>query len=230
MTNDETAADGPLRKFRRQSPDERRHALMEATLRCLAEHGAEKTSICTICREADVSVGLINHYYSGKEALIADVYERVANDLLATLRDEMDRAGGDARTRLSGFFQASFSSVNLDAGLLRVWLSCWSMTHQSHSVAAVHDRTYRMYLQTLEGLLAELASERPNRALDVRLTAIGLSGVLDGLWVEWCLNPRTFSPAEAVRICEACLDGMLATGMSPTASADGAPASAPGGR
>ena len=230
MTNDETAADGPLRKFRRQSPDERRHALMEATLRCLAEHGAEKTSIRTICREADVSVGLINHYYSGKEALIADVYERVANDLLATLRDEMDRAGGDARTRLSGFFQASFSAVNLDAGLLRVWLSFWSMTHQSHSVAAVHDRTYRMYLQTLEGLLAELASERPNRALDVRLTAIGLSGVLDGLWVEWCLNPRTFSPAEAVRICEACLDGLLATGLSPTASADGAPASAPGGR
>mgnify|MGYP000061170445 CR=1 FL=1 len=228
MTDDATAPRGPLRKFRRQTPDQRRQALMEATLRCLAEHGAEKTSIRTICREAGVSVGLINHYYSGKEALIADVYERVANDLLDALTEQMRSAGGDARNRLSAFFRASFSSMNLDAGLLRVWLSFWSMTHQSRAVADVHDRTYRAYLQVLEGLLAELARERPGHPLDVRLTAIGLSGVLDGLWVEWCLNPRTFSPEEAVRICEACLDGLLASGLAPASPAGHEPAAGAG--
>ncbi|MDZ7749899.1 MAG: TetR family transcriptional regulator C-terminal domain-containing protein [Halofilum sp. (in: g-proteobacteria)] len=208
MTQDEPAA--PLRKFRRQTPDQRRQALMDAALRCLAHHGAEKTSIRTICQEAGVSVGLINHYYSGKEALIADVYEQLANDQLAALRGAMDDAGPGARARLSAFFRASFSPVTLDSGLLRVWLSFWSMAQQSAPIAAAHDRTYRAYRETLEGVLGELAREAAGRGLDVRLAAIGLSGVLDGLWVEWCLDPDTFTPEEGVRLCEACLEGLLA--------------------
>ena len=217
MSDDTPGPAGQLRKFRRQTPDQRRQALMEATLRCLSERGAEKTSIRNICREAGVSVGLMHHYYSSKEALVADVYEQIANDLLAALQDEMQRADGGARGRLSAFFRASFSPVSLDAGLLRVWLSFWSMTRHSALIAGVHDRTYGAYLGTLEGLLRELAEEDPGRPLDVRLAAIGLSGMLDGLWVEWCLNPRTFTPEEGIRLCEACLDGLLVTGLSPAA-------------
>lgn len=204
---------GRPRKFSRQAPDERRQALMAATLRCLAAHGAEKTSIRNICREAEVSVGLVNHYYESKEALIADVYDQVSNDLLNSLTDAVQASDGDARARLSSFFRASFSPVILDSSLLRAWLSFWSMTHKSELIAAVHDRTYAAYRETLAALLNGLAQENPSHRLDTRLAAIGLSGILDGLWLEWCLNPRTFSPDEGIRLCEAFLDGLLATGM-----------------
>lgn len=215
MSNGAPTPSDHLRKFRRRTPDQRRQALMDATTRCLAELGAEKTSIRSISRKAGVSVGLVNHYYSGKEALIADVYEQLASDLLAALEDEVQRTGGSARARVSAFFRASFSPVTLDSGLLHVWLSFWSMIPQSASIAEVHSRTYGAYRQTLEELLTEVAREHPSRELDVRLAAIGLSGLLDGLWVEWCLNPRTFTPAEGIRLCEACLDGLLATGLVP---------------
>lgn len=204
---------GRSRKFSRQAPDERRQALMTATLKCLAEQGAEKTSIRSICREAGVSVGLVNHHYRSKDALIADAYEQVSNDLLATLTEAAQAADGNPRARLSAFFQASFSSVILDSGLLRVWLSFWSMTHKSQLIAAVHDRTYGAYLETLAGLLNGLARDDSSHELDARLAAIGLSGILDGLWLEWCLNPRTFTPEEGIRLCESFLDGLLATGM-----------------
>lgn len=214
--NDKTKRSaGRSRKFSRQAPDERRQALMTATLKCLAEQGAEKTSVRSICREADVSVGLVNHHYNSKDALIADAYEQVSNDLLATLTEAAQAVDGNARDRLSAFFQASFSSVILDSGLLRVWLSFWSMTHKSRLIAAVHDRTYGAYLETLEGLLNGLARDDPDHELDARLAAIGLSGILDGLWLEWCLNPRTFTPEEGIRLCESFLDGLLATGMRP---------------
>jgi len=209
MTDELPAPAARLRKYRRQTPDQRRQALMDATLQCLARHGAEKTSIRNICQEAGVSVGLINHYYRSKEALIADVYEQLANDLRSALEQEMQQAEGPARERVSAFLRASFSPVNLDSGLLRVWVSFWSMTHQSELIAAVHDRTYGAYLAFLEALLGELVREHPSRRLDTRLVAIGLSGMLDGLWLEWCLNPRTFTPEEGIRLCEACLDGLL---------------------
>ena len=31
---------------------------------------------------------------------------------------------------------------------------------------------------------------------------IGLAALLDGLWIEASLNPRTFKPATAVALCE----------------------------
>lgn len=213
--NDETQRRAArARKFSRQAPDDRRRALMTATLRCLAEEGAEGASVRRICREAGVSVGLVNHHYHSKEALIADAYEQVSNDLLATLTEAVQAADGDARERLSAFLRASFSSVILDSDLLRAWLSFWSMTHKSELIAAVHDRTYGAYLATLEDLLNGLAMDDSAHRLDPRLATIGLSGMLDALWLEWCLNPRTFTPDEGVRLCEAFLDGLLATGMS----------------
>lgn len=214
MNSEHQQGDGRARKFNRQNPEERRQALVRATLHCLAEQGTDKTSIRNICRQAGVSVGLVNHHYPSKEALIADVYEQVSSDLLNTLAEAANAATDDARARLSAFFEASFSPVFLDSGLLRGWLSFWSMTHKSRLVADVHDRTYGAYLKTLEGLLAGLAREARAPRLDARLGAIGLSGMLDGLWLEWCLNPRTFTPDEGVRLCEAFLDGLLATGLT----------------
>lgn len=217
MTGKGTTAGEPrLRKFERQSPDARREALMDATLRCLADRGVERTSIRSICEEAGVSVGLVNHYYTSKDALIADVYARLADGLLTALQEEVERAGGSARQRLSTFFGASFSAVVLDPDLLRVWLSFWSMTHRSELIADVHARTYGNYLATLEEMLGALAREEDMNGFDVRLAAIGLSGLLDGLWVEWCLHSGTFSPEEGVRLCEACLAGM--TGRAETGS------------
>jgi AcrR family transcriptional regulator len=192
---------------------------MDAAMRCLTEKGIDGTSIRSICERAGVSVGLVNHYYAGKDALIADLYQHTADDLLATLQDAVAEAGppgqGRARARLSAFFAASFSPVNLDSGLLRLWLAFWSLTQQSPPIAEVHARTYADYRHTLEELLRELAAERGAARLDVRLAAIGLSGLLDGLWVEWCLNPETFTPAEGIRLCERTLDGLLAAGLAP---------------
>ena len=44
--------------------------------------------------------------------------------------------------------------------------------------------------------------------VDLRLAAIGLTALLDGLWLEWCLEPGTFRPAEAIALCEAWVDSL----------------------
>jgi hypothetical protein len=38
------------------------------------------------------------------------------------------------------------------------------------------------------------------------LAAIGLTALIDGLWLEWCLDPDNFAPREAVELCEAWVD------------------------
>lgn len=205
--------DNNTRRKRRLPADQRRKVITEATMRCLASRGVEKVSVRDICAEADISVGLINYYYDGKEALIADVYEEIANTLQSTLQGAVERADGDARQRLSAFIRASFLPVNLSTDLMHAWLSFWNMSKRSARIAKVHDRTYDAYLQLLERLIADTARAWNAPDLDVRLAAIGISALLDGLWVEWCLNPQTFTPEEGVRLCEACVDGLLPRGL-----------------
>ena len=78
------------------------------------------------------------------------------------------------------------------------------------SAAAVHAETFAAYRRRIEGLLTDLARIRPAAdGVDVRLGALGLAAMLDGLWLELCLDPSTFSPEEAVRMAGAWVDGFL---------------------
>ena len=84
--------------------------LIEATLACLKRHGFQGASVRKICAEAGVSVGLINHHYDGKDALVAEAYLAVTGRVMRLLRGAIDTAPGGARPRLSAFFEASFSA------------------------------------------------------------------------------------------------------------------------
>jgi hypothetical protein len=53
-----------------------------------------------------------------------------------------------------------------------------------------------------------LKEQRPQSRVDLRLAAIGLTALLDGLWLQWCLEPGTFRPAEGVALCETWVDNL----------------------
>jgi AcrR family transcriptional regulator len=180
----------------------RREALVEATLRCLKEFGHEGVSVRRISAAAGVSIGLINHHFPSKSGLVAETYETLALSLQESIRTQSENTAVSARDRLSGFFRASFAPELLDPQLLNVWLVFWSMVAHSAEIRAVHDRTYGKYRSILESLLGRLADSGAAPPFNRRAAAIGLSAMLDGLWVELSLSPTTFKPREAIALCE----------------------------
>ncbi|WP_411958661.1 transcriptional regulator BetI [Paracoccus homiensis] len=189
-------------KYSRKTADERREALLQAALRCIVRLGVEKSSIRAIADEAGVSVGLINHHYGSKEALVAAAYRHVADDLLSQIESRVAACDGGPRERLSAFIDASFSPVVLNETLFRAWLAFWTLQAQSPEVSAVHKERYGAYRQVLEKLFAQIKGDAEAGAMSPRMAAIGLSGLLDGLWLEWCLEPETFTPAEGIALAE----------------------------
>jgi AcrR family transcriptional regulator len=203
-------------RFERQLPQVRRRALIDATIECLKRYGHDGLSIRTISAQAGVSVGLINHHFPNKDELIAAAYRHFNGELVGGMQAAVERAGKSPTARLRAFLEASFSQPNLDADVLAVWVVFWGLYRHSRLIQRVHDETYRSYVSLVRGMLAELlppqSSSRSTRAaqgapnapaVDLRLAAIGLTALLDGLWLEWCLEPGTFRPAEAVALCEA---------------------------
>lgn len=194
-------------KQERKSIAERRETLIEVTIQCLEAGGLEGASVRKISTKAGISVGLINHHFTSKEHLIAEAYRSVAEEVLRCATQQAILVGDKPRTQLSGFFQGSF--IKADPGYLKVWTAFWSMSGQSPQVRSVHDKTNRDFRASLENLLKNLCDDPDEISFDVRLAAIGLSALIDGLWLELCLNPETFTPEEGVQLCETWIDGLV---------------------
>ncbi len=204
-------------RFQRQLPGERRRTLILATIECLKRYGHEGLSVRNISAAAGVSVGLINHHFPNKDELIAAAYRYFNNELVGAMLAAVARAPESPRARLQAFLNASFTPPNLDADVLAVWVVFWGLYRHSRLIQRVHHETYEDYVRLVRSMLGDLMKEaRPRQPrtgvplpkADLRLAAIGLTALVDGLWLEWCLEPGTFRPAEAIALCEAWVDSL----------------------
>ncbi len=199
--------------FTRMDPEVRKAHLIDATLVCLKQYGFQGMSVRKICAQAGVSRGLISPHYAGKDELVPEAYQAITRQVMGQLREAMQNAAGQgARERLSAFFQASLSEKLLNPHLLEAWLAFWGAVKTAEAINHAHDKSYKEYRSILAHALGQLALEQCWVDFDSGLAAIGLTALLDGLWLEHGLDPDTFTPAEAVLICEAWIDGLLAGG------------------
>lgn len=196
-------------RFQRQLPQQRRAALIAATIECLKRYGHDGLSIRTISAQAGVSVGLINHHFPNKDELVAAAFRHFNRELVDGLKAAATRAESPP-ARLRAFLEASFSPPNLDADVLAVWVVFWGLYRHSRPIQRVQRETYSDYVRLVRSLLADLIGKTAEGAkggakgggVNLRLAAIGLTALLDGLWLDWCLEPGRFRSREAVALCE----------------------------
>ena len=191
--------------FTRAEPDARRLSLIEACARVLAAEGAAGTSVRAIALEAGVSPGLVGHYFAGIDALVAETYVHVEAQVSVAIDSALDRAGPVPRARLDAYVTASFAPPVASGALLSTWIAFWSLVRARPAIARLHDEQYAQFRARLEALLAD-CGVAPAR---LRLAAIAITALVDGLWLELCLSPQAFSAEEARQIARAALDTLI---------------------
>lgn len=189
--------------FTREAADTRREALIEACARSLARNGVQGTSVRVICTEAGVSPGLLRHYFDGIDALIAATYRWTGDRVQKALADAVAAAPQTPRERLLAYLTASFVPPIADPELLATWLAFWALTKTDAQIAQLHGEIYRDYRADLEALLAACDPR------DHRLTAVALTALVDGLWLELILGDAPFTRDEAGVLVEKWLDALL---------------------
>jgi AcrR family transcriptional regulator len=196
------------RSFTRAEPDARRQSLIEAAARVLAERGAAGASVRVICAQAGVSPGLLRHYFDGIDALIAETYAWTGGQVADALAGAVAAAGEDPRARLLAYVTASFRAPIADPQLLATWIAFWSLVKANPEMERLHGEIYAGYRGEIEALLAECGLA----AGEVRLAAVGITALVDGLWLELCLAPATFSAEEAGGIAGGWINALLRKG------------------
>lgn len=196
--------------FVREDADTRRHSLIQAAAACLAQQGARGVSVRSICARAGVSAGLLTHYFDGIGDLILATYRETGRKVAEAVAQAVEAAGDDPRARLEAYVTASFRPPVLDPELLATWIAFWSLMKSDPKVAEVHGELYADFRAGLEDILRECWGAEAGED-EVRLAAIAINALVDGLWLELCLDERgPFSPEEAEKVALSWLDAMLA--------------------
>jgi AcrR family transcriptional regulator len=188
--------------FRRETPESRREALILATLDLVAEQGVRGATVRGIAQRANVTQGLIRHYFSSKEELIVAAYEHHMNAMTDLTFARSADMTVPARSRLRAFVTASLTSPVVEPRAIALWASFLNKVQQDAQMKATHERTYAYFRDQLEALITATLGEadRPVSDVQLRRLAIACNAVIDGLWMEGGALAHAFAPGELVDI------------------------------
>jgi len=177
---------------------------MQATLDSLMDEGVDGCSVRKICERANMAVGLINYHFGTLNNLLAAAYLDLAFSLMdkAIVESQSTKL---PRQKLSVFIHETFSDSVMQQKTLRAWVVFWGMIDRAPQIKEAHDSSNQAFRVFLEQSFSELDQTRSVKPTP-RLAAIGLTAIIDGLWLEWCLSSEIFSADEAVTLCEQWVD------------------------
>lgn len=199
------------RRFKRTDAERRKEALIDATLTLMAKGGPEATTIRAIAKEAEVTQGLIRHYFSSKEELINAAYERHMANLMAMTCGIDFGDVRSAKRRLEMFVRAALMPPAVDPEAVSLWAGFIHMVKRDERMGATHERTYHQFRDHLEALIsaALIESGKHADAASLRRQAIACNAVLDGLWLEGGALPDAFDAGELPAIGLASISAIL---------------------
>ncbi|WP_343563335.1 TetR/AcrR family transcriptional regulator [Kiloniella sp. b19] len=197
------------KSFHREGADIRKVRLIEATLRLIACKGIEAATVRAIAREADVTQGLIRHYFSTKEELIAAAFDF---HMAGLIERAVQAAQGETRSapeRLCSFVRATLSSSGHEE--VALWAGFMHIVQHEPAMLAVHKKAYLSYRDFIQNLIRDLYREKGREIgdQDLRRLAIAINAVIDGLWVEGGMIPDSFEQEELLAVAFSSLSALL---------------------
>lgn len=182
-------------RFRRHTREVRAAMLVEAGWKVLAEGGIRAFTIDNICKAAGASRGLVTHHFGGKEGLLTAVYAAAYEPLLGALEPK-----GKAPLSLPEMMDVLFSPANYSTDSLNVWLAIWGEIATNGPLMAEHRALYARYRDQVARAVAEQAAAN-GRVVDAGELAVLVISLVDGLWLELCLDPGHLTAERARAAC-----------------------------
>jgi len=188
-------------RWRRQPKEARRQELIEATIDAIARHGYEETTMAVVADGAGLSRGIVNFHFESKEKLLVETLRSLAEEYRAHWRGALQEAGPSAAEKLWALVLADFDRRICSPRKIAAWCAFWGEAKTRPQYRALCSANDADYQQAFLDLCRDLAAEGQSPDLLAR----GLSGLLEGLWLQLMMGPKEFDRDEA----RACAVAML---------------------
>jgi AcrR family transcriptional regulator len=201
-------AAAPEGRQKRLRHDERRRRIIETTLSCLARHGAEGTTLRSVCREMGVAPSLVTHFFDGWHDLLLASCENMSEQFLAGLLPVLEQSFPDERARMDELIRRYLNTDWAGENTIGAHIALWQLSRSVIDLREPFSRCLEDRTRVLRQALAALAAEtRVDIDLDEMTTCFIL--MLDGVWLELSLNPGNIVEERARQLCWSWIDTIL---------------------
>jgi AcrR family transcriptional regulator len=121
----------------RMQPEQRRQAIVDATLAVARRKGLATTTVRDVAAEMGTSSGLIHHYFPSMDDVLAAAFEQVAAADLELTRTSVAEAG-DPSEAIVRFFR-TYGPLDQDWAF-QMWLDAWAEAARRPAVRAASRR------------------------------------------------------------------------------------------
>jgi len=148
-------------------------------------------------------------YFPSKDDLLIAVLHDLAEEFDRARRAALAAAGGEPAAALSALIDANFDPKLIEPRKVAVWYAFWGEAKARRTYMAICGRLDEAHLADQRRLCERLIAAGGYSHLDPEAVALGLNGVMEGLWQSVLVEGRRFDRGRAQRLCRAFLAGLF---------------------
>jgi AcrR family transcriptional regulator len=195
-----------VRVVSRMTPDQRRDAIVYATLAVAIEKGLASTTVRDVAAAMGTSSGLIHHYFESMDEVLAAAFEQVARQDLALSERLMAAAAGP--TEAMAVFFRTYTPVDKDWSF-QLWLDAWAEAARRPALRKVSARLNLEWQALLERTIRAGVAAAEFRSDDPTAAAWRILSLLDGLALQVVAHGTTIDRGDVLRWAVGAAEGEL---------------------
>jgi AcrR family transcriptional regulator len=177
------------------APEQRREAIVDATLRVMTRKGIAATTVRDVAAEMGTSSGLIHHYFTSMDDLLAEAFDRVASEDLARTAAAVRQVDEPAE-RLAVFI-ASYNRADEDWAV-QLWLDAWAEAARRPTLQATSRRLNVAWQSLVADLIREGVKCGAMTCSEPDAVAWRIVSLLDGLALQAVAHADLIARDDAV--------------------------------
>lgn len=187
-----------------------RTRLLRAAARLVEAKGFQMTSLDEVAAEAGLTKGAIYWHFASKHDLLLELMQETIRKQLRDRPDEITEimAAKDRVQALARWLENELPDQDSSAAQAALFIEC-----AVHSDPQVRDKLKTMVREIIEritALIQELQVKGDITNFDPHVVAVYLQAVLNGLMLNWLIDPERVQPAEwSDQLAQLILHGLL---------------------
>lgn len=183
---------------RRVKPEHvRREEIMNAALDVIYEVGLSNTTIAQIAqiaKKAELSTGIVSHYFGDKQGLINTCMQEMLNVLRRKTEQYRAEADSHPESQIKAIIDSNFDISQVNEKAMRVWLDFWSASMHVPDLSRLQKINDQRLYSNLKFYFLKLMDEQ-----QASVAARGLAALIDGLWLRGSLSRHNEFDSELAR-------------------------------
>ncbi|SDO50973.1 transcriptional regulator, TetR family [Microbacterium sp. ru370.1] len=177
---------------RRVDHEARRHEIVLATWRLIAERGIEATTMRELARELGLANGSVTHYFPDKSAIITAAFAHVFDATTARFEQARARTGGTGLAALRAFLLEAAPIDEERALEARIVIAFLEYAAADSALAEMFRGLMRRWQEAFAAMVVEAQERGEVRdGLDVEAVSDAILHAVNGMQANGVLLPET---------------------------------------